>query len=94
MPGIGYLSRNLEMLLTTNSDLHLKKVYKASPVGVTEKTEYRPDRIFGPDAYMKISLAVAGIDSPWMLVRGSIFSRPDRASLNQEFVDMNEDFHI
>lgn len=94
MSSIGYQSRNIEMLLTTNSDLHLKKVYKATPVLITAKTEYRPDRIFGADGYMKISLITAGIDSPWMLVRGNAVTRPDRNSLNHEFVDMDGDFHI
>lgn len=82
------------MLLTTNSDLHLRKVYKDGSARVTASNEYRPDRIFGPTEYMKIDMVAAGIDSPWQLVRGRTIPRPDHLSLNREFVDMDEDFSI
>lgn len=94
MPALNLNSRNIEMLLTTNSDLHLKKVHGAVPVMTDFQNEYRPDRIFGADQYMKISMIAAGIDSPWMLVRGRVIPRPDPLSLNREFVAMDEDFKI
>lgn len=94
MPGIGLQSRNIEMLLETNSDLHLKKVYKGASARTTVQNEYRPDQIFGADEYMKVSMIAAGIDSPWLLVCGRVIPCPDRLSLNREFVDMDEDFHI
>ena len=94
MPGINLESKNIQMLLTTNSDLHLKKVKGSAPVIVTAATEYRPDKIVGANSYMKADMIAAGIDSPWMLVRGRAYPRPDHASLNREFVAMDEDFHI
>jgi hypothetical protein len=94
MPALNLNSRNIEMLLTTNSDLHLKKVHGTVPVMTDFQNEYRPDRIFGADQYMKISMIAAGIDSPWMLVRGRVIPRPDPLSLNREFVAMDEDFKI
>ena len=94
MPSLGLKSRNIEMLLATNSDLHLKKVHRAGAVATTASNEYRPDRIFGLDQYMKVSMIAAGIDSPWMLVRGRAIPLPDPLSLNREFVAMEEDFKI
>lgn len=94
MPSLGLNSKNIEMLLTTNSDLHLKKVNAAPPTVTDAFNEYRPDRIFGTDQYMKISMITAGIDSPWMLVRGRVIPRPDPLTLNREFVAMDEDFKI
>lgn len=94
MPSVGLKSRNIEMLLATNSDLHLRKVYQAQPVLTTARNEYRPDKIFGTDQYMKVSMVTAGIDSPWMLARGRVIPRPDPLTLNREFVAMDEDFKI
>lgn len=94
MPSLGLKSKNIQMLLTTNSDLHLRKVQQATPVVVAPADEYRPDRIFGADQYMKVSMVAAGIDSPWMLVRGRVIPRPDPLTLNREFVAMEEDFKI
>lgn len=94
MPSLSLKSKNIEMLLTTNSDIHLKKVGKAQPAVTDAKNEYRPDRIFGADQYMKVCMIAAGIDSPWMLVRGRIIPRPDPLSLNRELVAMDEDFKI
>lgn len=94
MPSLGLKSRNIEMLLASNSDLHLKKVRRAGAVMTTPSTEYRPDKIFGTDQYMKISMVAAGIDSPWMLVRGRAIPKPDPLTLNREFVSMEEDFKI
>lgn len=94
MPALNLNSRNIEMLLTTNSDLHLKKVHGAVPAMTDATNEYRPDKIFGADQYMKISMIAAGIDSPWMLVRGRVIPRPDPLSLNRELVAMDEDFKI
>lgn len=94
MPSIGLNSKNIEMLLTTNSDLHLGKVYQGGHAVTNASNEYRPDRIFGADQYMKISMIAAGIDSPWMLVRDRVIPRPDPLTLNREFVAMDEDFEI
>lgn len=94
MPSLGLKSQNIQMLLTTNSDLHLRKVNQAQPAVTTPSNEYRPDRIFGPDQYMKVAMIAAGIDSPWMLVRGRVIPRPDPLTLNREFVAMEEDFKI
>lgn len=94
MSSLGLKSRNIEMLLSTNSDIHLGKVYQGEPAVTDSSNEYRPDRIFGTDQYMKISMIAAGIDSPWMLVRGRVIPRPDPLTLNREFVAMEEDFKI
>lgn len=94
MSAIGYQSKNIEMLLTTNSDLHFKKIRRDGPVQVSNKSAYRPDRIFGADAYMKIAMIAAGVDSPWMLAAGSVLSLVNRPSINKEFLDMDEGFHI
>lgn len=94
MPSLGLNSKNIQMLLTTNSDLHLRKVYQGAPAVTSSSNEYRPDRIFGADQYMKAAMIAAGIDSPWMLVRGRVIPRPDSVTLNHEFVDMDEDFRI
>lgn len=94
MPSLGLKSKNIQMLLSTNSDLHLRKVNQASAAVTTPSNEYRPDRIFGADQYMKVSMIAAGIDSPWMLVRGRVIPRPDPLTLNREFVAMDEDFKI
>lgn len=94
MSAIGYQSKNIEMLLTTNSDLHFKKIRRDGPVRVSPKSAFRPDRIFGADAYMKVSMIAAGVDSPWMLTPGTVLSLVNRPSINKEFLDMDEDFHI
>lgn len=94
MPSFGLKSKNVQMLLTTNSDLHLHKVRQRSAAVTTAFNEYRPDRIFSSDQYMKISMVTAGIDSPWMLVRGRAIPCPDPLTLNREFVAMDEDFKI
>lgn len=94
MPGVNLESKNIQMLLTTNSDLHVKKIQQGRPVVITRNTEYRPDKIFGATEYMKLDMVATGIDSPWMLVAGRAYPTPDHPSLNREFVDMDEDFHI
>lgn len=94
MPGVSLESQNIQMLLTTNSDIHLKKVQAAPLAVTTSANEYRPDKIFGANEYMKLDMIAAGIDSPWMLVRGRAYPRPDHNSLNRELVEMDEDFHI
>lgn len=94
MPALGLKSRNIEMLLSTNSDLHLKKVRSSGTISVTQSSEYRPDRIFGADQYMKVAMIAAGIDSPWMLVNGRRIPLSDPLTLNREFVSMDPDFKI
>ena len=94
MPGVNLESKNIQMLLTTNSDLHIKKVKAGQPVVIRRDTEFRPDKIFGANEYMKLDMVAAGIDSPWMLVHGRAYPRPDHLSLNRELIDMDEDFHI
>lgn len=94
MPGVNLESRNIQMLLTTNSDLHIKKVDAGQPVVVTRDAEFRPDKVFGANAYMKLDMIASGIDSPWMLVSGRAYPRPEHLSLNRELIDMDDMFHI
>lgn len=79
----------IEKFLESNSSI--TSSYDAANLSVaTLKTQFRPDKIFPRDDYMKWDMIFNNIDTPHRLARGAVVSSVDRTWLKTELNDLEE----
>lgn len=85
-------SKSIERVLSSNSSMPSSVGY-VKLVGVDLKSQYRPDKVFSRDEFMKWDMIYNNVDTPHRLVRGSIMSIVDRTALRTEINEL-VDFKI
>ena len=84
--------RSIERFLNCNSTM-TPRGQMSSISSVTQKTKYRPDKVFNRDALMKWNMILNGIDTPHRLAPNAVFAKINETWLTTEIMEL-KDFKI
>lgn len=84
--------KTIERFLTSNSTMPSSMPTNRLVVP-TLKTQYRPDKLFGRDEFMKWDVIYNNIDTPHRMPRGKVLAIMDRTELRTQLNDL-KDFKI
>lgn len=85
-------SKTIERFLSTNSSVNPQCVM-GQAVRATLRTQYRPDKLFLRDGYLKWDMIFNGIDTPHRLAAMSTVAGVDRTWIATELNEL-KDFKI